>query len=242
MELKENFLSIIVPFYNEESEIKDLLKDISLFETKISNLVLEYIFIDDGSKDKSLKILDIIIKHLPSKQKNKIKVLKNSKNIGWSKTLIKGYGIAKGENVLFIPGDGEARLNEFLTKDLNFEKDIIIFQRKSMPGRPRSRIIISYLYRYFISMIFLIKPLDFNGLIIIKKSKIEELKLLSNSYFISAEIIIKSIKNKLTIEKNCSFQLFPKNKYKSTSLNILQIKKICIDVFMTYIYLFKKKL
>lgn len=238
--MKENFLSIVIPFYNEENEITDLLNDISLFESKISNLILEYILIDDGSNDKSLKILDTIIQKLPLQIKKKIKVFQNNKNIGWSKTLTRGYSIAKGENVLFIPGDGEARLNEFLTRDLNFDKDIIAFQRKSMPGRPLIRIIISHLYRYFISMIFFTKPMDFNGLIIIKKKKIEELELLSNSFFISAEIIIKSIKKKFTIEKNYSFQLFPKNKYKSTSLNILQIKKVCIDIFRTFIYLLKK--
>lgn len=234
--MKKNFLSIIIPFYNEEMEIQDLFNDILIFENKYSTLVLEYIFIDDCSTDRSLKILNNKLKEVKTNLKKKIKIFKNVKNLGWSRTLIKGYSLVKGEYSLFIPGDGEAKLTEFLTINNTLSKDILIFQRKSMPGRPLIRVVISHMYRYFISFIFFIKKMDFNGLIIIKTKKISELNLSSDSFFISAEIIIKSLKKKFTYDNKYKFKLFPKKHYKSTSLSFLQLKKIIIDILKTYKY------
>ena len=54
--LNSNILSVIIPFLNEELGLPIVFKDIVLFEKKNSSLVLEYIFIDDGSIDNSLII------------------------------------------------------------------------------------------------------------------------------------------------------------------------------------------
>ena len=42
-------------------------------------------------------------------------------NLGWCKSLIKGYHLATQKYSLFIPGDGEARITEFL-KDFELDK------------------------------------------------------------------------------------------------------------------------
>ena len=57
---KSKFITVITPFYNEEKELDGLLDDISKFEKK-SNLVKEYIFIDDASTDKSFSIFKEIL-------------------------------------------------------------------------------------------------------------------------------------------------------------------------------------
>jgi glycosyltransferase involved in cell wall biosynthesis len=142
------YISVIIPFFNEEFEIKRVFKDISKFELKNNNIIKEYIFIDDGSKDKSLTLL----KNFKKKffVKNKIKIILNEKNIGWAKSLIKGYKMSSGKFSLFIPGDGEAKLCDFL-KINNFEDDVVIFQRISMSSRPFIRIIMSKMYKIILS-------------------------------------------------------------------------------------------
>ena len=240
MNSSEIDLTIIIPFFNEENELEDLLKDIKNFETKFSGLVGEYIFINDCSTDSSLEKVKFCIKNLECKIVNKIKIISNEKNLGWCKSLIKGYNLAQGKSVLFIPGDGEAKLTEFLGQSINLDKDIIIFKRKNMIGRPKMRIIISFIYRWIIGLMFFVKPIDFNGLIILKTSKIEMLKLSSDSFFISAEIIVKSIKLNFSKNFENKFSLVPKNKYKSSSLSLNQFLKIFKDMYKLYLFLLKR--
>ena len=54
--MRNSKISVVIPFYNEEDELDKLLFNIRKFENK-SNQVSEYLFIDDCSKDNSLKIL-----------------------------------------------------------------------------------------------------------------------------------------------------------------------------------------
>ena len=49
-------LSVVVPCYNEEQTIMIFFKEMEKYKKKIG-VELEYIFIDDGSKDNTLKIL-----------------------------------------------------------------------------------------------------------------------------------------------------------------------------------------
>ena len=64
MKIKNLSISFVFPIYNEEKRLKFLFKNITQYEKK--NNGNEFIFVNDGSKDKSLEyILDFI------KNKNK---------------------------------------------------------------------------------------------------------------------------------------------------------------------------
>ena len=54
MKNKSKIISIIIPCYNEEKNIIDILLKVNL--VKLNNIKKEIIVIDDCSKDKSLKI------------------------------------------------------------------------------------------------------------------------------------------------------------------------------------------
>ena len=232
-------ISLIIPFYNEEKELKKIFQDISKFE-KNNKLINEYIFIDDCSSDTSNLVCKSLIKSNKYNFNKKIYLYKNKKNSGWAKTLRKGYNLCRNDYCLYIPGDGEAKICQFLKKKIikriNFNNDLIIFQREKMSSRPFQRIIISKIYKFLLYLIFPIKIIDLNGLLMIKKKKVKILNLFSNSFFISAEIIIKSFLLGLKIDTNQSFVLMQKKKYKSTSLNIKQCKLVLIDFLKLFYY------
>jgi len=46
-------LSIIYPIFNEESRLINIFLDIESFNKETKGIRKEYIFVDDGSKDKS---------------------------------------------------------------------------------------------------------------------------------------------------------------------------------------------
>jgi glycosyltransferase involved in cell wall biosynthesis len=232
-------ISLIIPFYNEEKELKKIFEDISKFE-KTYNLIDEYIFIDDCSSDTSNLICKNLIKSKKYNLKKKVSLYKNKKNFGWAKTLRRGYNLSRNNYCLYIPGDGEAKICQFLKKNIikriDFNNDLIIFQREKMSSRPFLRIIISKIYKILLYLIFPIKIIDLNGLLMIKKKKVKILNLFSNSFFISAEIIIKSFLLGFKIDSSQSFILMQKEKYKSTSLNVKQCKLVLIDLLKLIYY------
>jgi glycosyltransferase involved in cell wall biosynthesis len=230
--MKNQKISIIIPFFNEKHELKEVIKIIKKQEKINKKLIYEYIFINDYSSDNSLKVINNEKKKLINYISKKIKIYTNKKNIGFARTVMKGFGLAKSAYVLFVSGDGEVDISE-ITNQINFNYDLCIFQRKSMQSRPASRIIISKIYKRLISFIFKIKKIDFNGVSMIKKNKIKKLNLTSNSFFFNAEIIIKSTKNKLNISYNNYFNLRKKNMYKSTSLNFKQFFYVFLDLIKT---------
>ena len=83
--IKDDFITIIIPFLNEEENLPVLFSRCNNVSKKI-NIEFEYIFIDDGSSDNSLNIIKnlastndnikfIQLKFWPSKSNSRIKLL-----------------------------------------------------------------------------------------------------------------------------------------------------------------------
>ena len=66
-------LTIIFPLYNESKWLKYCFNDIDKFNINNTIKNLEYIFVDDGSTDKSPKIIKNFIKY-KKKEKKKYKI------------------------------------------------------------------------------------------------------------------------------------------------------------------------
>ena len=92
--------SIIIPIYNEESFLSALINEI-----KPLSLNNEIIFIDDGSTDNSLKILQSF---------DEFTIISNQKRLGKGSSIIKALNYAKGRYIILFDGDLEID-----TKELN---------------------------------------------------------------------------------------------------------------------------
>lgn len=79
-------ISIIMSIYNNEKSLKKSIE--SVLRQSFKNF--EFIIIDDGSEDKSLEILEFY-----NKKDSRIKILKNSTNLGLPKSLNKALQIAR---------------------------------------------------------------------------------------------------------------------------------------------------
>ncbi len=92
-------LSLVIPIFNEEKLIDELVKrTISSLESFIADY--EVIFVDDGSTDQSLnKILSW------QKTNRNIKILSLSKNFGHQAAYTAGMEHAKGDHVAMMDGD-----------------------------------------------------------------------------------------------------------------------------------------
>ncbi len=92
-------ISLVVPLYNEEENVK-------LLYFKINDVLhrqgkeYEIIFIDDGSRDRTFDLLKEIHDENP-----KVKIIKFRGNFGQSAAMAAGFDAAKGEYVFAMDGD-----------------------------------------------------------------------------------------------------------------------------------------
>lgn len=101
MSLKKNLLSVVVPVYNEEDSIKETVKRLQNLKFKLEqDIDLEIVFVDDGSKDKSLTSLRNIAQH-----DFHIKVISLSRNFGHQIAVTAGIDLAAGDYVAIIDAD-----------------------------------------------------------------------------------------------------------------------------------------
>lgn len=102
----EPFLSIVVPAYNEAARIGPTLDRLRSY-TQQSPYSVELIFVDDGSTDQTLSILQEAATRFPG-----LRVLCNDTNRGKGFSVRRGVLAARGRFVLFTDADLSAPIEE----------------------------------------------------------------------------------------------------------------------------------
>jgi polyisoprenyl-phosphate glycosyltransferase len=103
-------ISIVVPCYNEEEVIGQTHSKLSIELEKLAkknNYKYEIIYINDGSKDKTLQILHEIEKqcNLNPTNNGKIVIISLAKNFGHQTALSAGLNFSKGSAIISIDAD-----------------------------------------------------------------------------------------------------------------------------------------
>lgn len=92
-------LSVVIPLYNEQENVKDLHDRL---KTVLDRLGMEYeiIYVDDGSTDNTLSILEEIQAGDPA-----VMILSFRRNFGQTAAFAAGFDFAKGDIVITMDGD-----------------------------------------------------------------------------------------------------------------------------------------
>ena len=141
-------LSIIVPVYNEEKTIIEILGKIKQNSPNLTKY--EVIVIDDGSTDQTNKLL---------KNNNHLfnKLLINETNKGKGFSVIKGISNASGTHIIFQDADLEydpVDFKKFEKIFLDFDADGIIGSRFIYSNYTRSHNILNKIANTFLTFIF----------------------------------------------------------------------------------------
>lgn len=97
-------VSILVPVYSVEKYIERCVR--SLFEQTYENI--EYIFVDDCTKDKSIEILNSVLAEYPDRKKQ-TKILHHDKNRGLSAARNTALDASTGDYLMHVDSDDYLR-------------------------------------------------------------------------------------------------------------------------------------
>ena len=112
-------LSLVVPCYNEEANVKRFFDEVNrVFEKVVKDY--EFVFVNDGSKDKTYPELKKLYKENTS---SNIQVLTFSRNFGKEAAIYAGLSKAKGDMVCIIDADLQQRPEVVLEMLDEIEKD-----------------------------------------------------------------------------------------------------------------------
>lgn len=98
--MKSIKFSIIVPIYYNELNLPVTYPRLIALEQQIPNITLELVFVDDGSGDKSLNVLQEI-----QEKDARVKVVKLARNFGSFNAILAGLHYATGDCVGIISAD-----------------------------------------------------------------------------------------------------------------------------------------
>ncbi|MFM4670718.1 glycosyltransferase family 2 protein [Aeromonas media] len=116
-------VSVIVPVYNTELYVERAI--ISLMEQTLDDV--QFIIIDDGSKDNSLNIIKQVITRYPARQGQV--TLISRENRGVAATRAQGMELATGDYVIHLDSDDWAELNwleALYTKAIEDKADVVV--------------------------------------------------------------------------------------------------------------------
>lgn len=93
-------VSVVIPMYYEEEVANECYQRMKSVLTAIPNYEYEIVFINDGSKDKTLEILEEI-----AKEDKNVKVLSFSRNFGHQCAVTAGIKHVSGDAIVIIDAD-----------------------------------------------------------------------------------------------------------------------------------------
>lgn len=167
-------LSIVIPLFNEEESLPEL---ITLIELITSTMAISYevILVDDGSRDSSWSVIQSL-----SAKNSAIKGIQFRRNYGKSAALFSGFAKAEGEVVITMDADLQDNPNEIpeLYRMINEEGFDLVSGWKKQRFDPLSKTIPTKLYNASVRALSGINLHDFNcGLKAYKRDVIKSIEV-----------------------------------------------------------------
>ena len=148
--MKDTHLSIIVPCYNEQEALPIFYKETRKVMSKI-DCEYEIILVNDGSKDKTLEIMQDLAAH-----DERVKYISFSRNFGKEAAIYAGLRNSKGDFTVMMDADLQhppALLPEMLNYVESGEYDSVATRRFNRAGEPPIRSFFARLFYKIMSKI-----------------------------------------------------------------------------------------
>ncbi len=148
-------ISLIIPCYNEEQALPPFYEELNRVTTEMKEYTFEFLFVNDGSKDKTLDILKGL-----AAQDTRVKYLSFSRNFGKESAMYAGFCNASGDYTAVMDADMQdppSLLPEMVRILETGEYDSVATRRVTRKGEPKIR---SFFARRFYGLMRKISDVD----------------------------------------------------------------------------------
>lgn len=141
-------LTVIIPVYNEESCLEELIARLLRLKNENDNVEFSFIFINDGSRDKSLDILTGY-----AKTYSFFKVINLSRNFGHQMAITAGIDYANSDYVAVMDADLQdpPELIEKLYEKIKKGYDVVYAERIKRRGESFLKLATARLFYFFLN-------------------------------------------------------------------------------------------
>ena len=189
----EFLVSFIVPVYNEERNIPNVLKDLHTVLGEHPEWKSEVLVIEDGSRDNTRPVILEEIKKYPE-----VQLILHEGNQGYTPSLKDGIRKARGKFLMYIGADEEfdcSELPSFISRLLDHRPeaaDVVLGVRWQRNAYQLFRFFLSVIYIFFLNFLFKMRVNDYNWSQAWPKELLERIHLRSRSLFVLPEIIVRA--------------------------------------------------
>jgi dolichol-phosphate mannosyltransferase len=171
--MKSKLISIVVPMYFEEKVVDECYSRLTRV-AKENNLNYELVFVNDGSTDRTLELLENI-----AKSDNHVKVISFSRNFGHQIAVTAGIDKAKGDAIVIIDADLQDP-PELIPEMISLWEqgyDVVYGKRKKRDGESWFKLTTAKMFYRFLDKMSTVKiPVDTGDFRLVDKKVVEVLK------------------------------------------------------------------
>jgi glycosyltransferase involved in cell wall biosynthesis len=219
-------VSFVVPALNEEANIENAVASIlAAVETRSDDY--EIILVNDGSTDRTGAVMDQLAGH-----SNRIRVLHNSKNLGFGGAFKRGAADARKDYVVRICGDNAVPAEGIgLVLDQIGKADLVIpYIANPEEFRSWGRRVGSRAFTFIVNSCFGLSARYYNHCVVFPRNLLNSITIVTDGFAYQAEAVVKLLK------AGCSYvevgvRDLPRFKGESTALKPKNLWSVLKSIF-----------
>jgi dolichol-phosphate mannosyltransferase len=181
-------LSLVIPVYNEEAVLPELERRLGVLLQTLSDVTCEVVFVNDGSRDRTLELLRAMIEREP-----RYRAVSFARNFGHQSAITAGIDYARGSAVVVLDADLQDPpeiIVEMLAKWREGYHVVYGRRRKRAGETWFKKFMASAFYRVFAAMIPIRVPLDTGDFRLMDRKVVLALRRMRESHrFIRAHVV-----------------------------------------------------
>ncbi len=188
------FYTVMMPVYNEEENLRWVMP-LLLELLDSTGRTFELLVIDDGSRDRSIEIVESFGRTRPE-----IRLIRHPVNLGPGSGFFTGLREGRGEFITAIPADLAIEPEDLLRMLAAAPTcDLVVGLRSDRSDYSLARKLVSVVNIFLVQTLFRIRIRQFNYLQVFRRSIFQRVRPMHRSVAIGAEIIV--------LARDCGFRL-----------------------------------